>query len=398
MTTLSSRGQMMSQGIQQHVVWRNKRLMFPFVLLTLLALPSTRNITMVVLADAFYQVAAFVYVSMALYYFLSEKLNLESVFSRLQQHPWLEVGGAALLGALPGCGGAIVVVTQYTKGAVSFGAVVAVLTSTMGDAAFLLLAQSPVDGLLVMAISVVVGTLSGLVVRKFHNYKGRHEDVINVSKSLSQSSKLTPFHKRMVRLVTRFWFWSIAPAFAIALCMALQIAPWIHFGISDEAINLLGTVLGASAILLWSFCNSGTGYQSVTGEEPPEPPETWQKKAALDTQFVLSWVVVAFLMFELTVHFLNIDLVGLFDSAGAITVGAAILIGFLPGCGPQILVTGLYLQGAVPFSAQLGNAISNDGDALFPAIALSPKAALLATVYSAVPAIIVGYGYYYLFE
>ena len=88
----------------------------------------------------------------------------------------------------------------------------------------------------------------------------------------------------------------------------------------------------------------------------------------------------------------------MFDSAGAITVGAAILIGFLPGCGPQILVTGLYLQGAVPFSAQLGNAISNDGDALFPAIALSPKAALLATVYSAVPAIIVGYGYYYLFE
>ena len=77
---------------------------------------------------------------------------------------------------------------------------------------------------------------------------------------------------------------------------------------------------------------------------------------------------------------------------------AAIVIGFLPGCGPQILVTTLYLNGAIPFSAQLGNAISNDGDALFPAIALSPKAAMLATFYSALPAFIVGYGYYFLFE
>jgi hypothetical protein len=46
----------------------------------------------------------------------------------------------------------------------------------------------------------------------------------------------------------------------------------------------------------------------------------------------------------------------------------------------------------------MGNAISNDGDALFPAIALAPKAAIIATLYSAVPAIIVAYGYMYLFE
>ena len=79
-------------------------------------------------------------------------------------------------------------------------------------------------------------------------------------------------------------------------------------------------------------------------------------------------------------------------------VGLAILIGFLPGCGPQILVTSLYLNGAIPFSAQLGNAISNDGDALFPAIALSPRAALLATVYSAVPAVLIAYSYWWWFE
>ena len=76
----------------------------------------------------------------------------------------------------------------------------------------------------------------------------------------------------------------------------------------------------------------------------------------------------------------------------------AIFFGFLPGCGPQIIVTTFYLNGYIPLSAEMGNAIANDGDALFPAIALAPKAAIIATLYSGIPAIIVAYGYMYLFE
>ena len=73
----------------------------------------------------------------------------------------------------------------------------------------------------------------------------------------------------------------------------------------------------------------------------------------------------------------------------------AILVGFIPGCGPQILVTTFYINGLVPFAALIGNAISNDGDALFPAIALNPRAAILATAYSCIPAMIVAYGFWY---
>ena len=77
---------------------------------------------------------------------------------------------------------------------------------------------------------------------------------------------------------------------------------------------------------------------------------------------------------------------------------AAILIGFIPGCGPQIMITSMYVSGQIPLSAQIGNAISNDGDALFPAIALAPKAAIIATLYSGIPAMIVAYSYMFLFE
>ena len=51
---------------------------------------------------------------------------------------------------------------------------------------------------------------------------------------------------------------------------------------------------------------------------------------------------------------------------------------------------------SIPFSALAANAISNDGDALFPAIALAPRAAIAATAFSVLPALVVAYGFHFL--
>ena len=116
------------------------------------------------------------------------------------------------------------------------------------------------------------------------------------------------------------------------------------------------------------------------------------------TNFVTTWVVCGFLLYELGMYFIGIDLKDLFDIWTIFLPMIAILFGFIPGCGPQIVITTFYLNGYIPFSAEIGNAISNDGDALFPAIALAPKAAIYATLYSGIPAIIVAYSYMFFFE
>ena len=110
------------------------------------------------------------------------------------------------------------------------------------------------------------------------------------------------------------------------------------------------------------------------------------------------WVIAAYLIFELSVYFLELDLKSVFDGWVLLTPLMAILLGFLPGCGPQVLLTTMYLSGIIPLSAQIGNAISNDGDALFPALAIAPRVAIVATLYSAVPALILAYGWLFLFE
>lgn len=378
-------------------LFATKRILLPLLLFILLGSDTARNTVLVVLSEAYFQVGIFVYVSLALYYIATNKISPTAISSFIRQHPVYEVCISALLGMLPGCGGAIVVVTQYTKGVTSFGAVVAVLTSTMGDAAFLLLAKAPTDAILIMLISVVTGAVSGLLVNTFHNYRttAKKNTQSAVQKIDDHASKL---HHQVLSVSRSFWMWLSLPSLAIAFSFAFQFPIHTYMMVSEETITFIGAALCLFSILMWSLYEPKSGYTSIAKEDLSPAPTQWQEKSVLDTQFVLSWVVIAFLIFELTIVFFDFNLGQGISEIGPWVIALAVGIGLLPGCGPQILFASLYLTGAVPFSALLGNAISNDGDALFPAIALSPKAAILATVYSAIPAFLVGYGYWLLFE
>ena len=139
-------------------------------------------------------------------------------------------------------------------------------------------------------------------------------------------------------------------------------------------------------MLIWSV----SPVQAITLSE--DHPVT---RTAEETSFVTIWVTVAFLLYEYSYAFFGLDLAVMAQAAWLYIPLLAVLIGFIPGCGPQILVTTLYLQGIVPFAGLIGNAIANDGDAMFPAIALTPKMAIIATLYSGIPALIISY--YFLF-
>ena len=109
-------------------VSQNKRLLLPLFLLVCFAVPTLRDIAVTALSDAFFQVSVFVAATLLIYYYAIERLPQLELSYLSAKSPALEVFFAALLGALPGCGGAIIVVTQFTKGQASFGAIVAVLT------------------------------------------------------------------------------------------------------------------------------------------------------------------------------------------------------------------------------------------------------------------------------
>lgn len=373
----------------------------PISLAALIANETTRNVTVNTLADAFWAVSAYVAFTLAIYHYVSLLMNRESKIVNLYQSSrGYQVMFASVLGALPGCGGAIIVTTQFVSGRVGFGAIVAVLTSTMGDAAFLLLASQPDIGLAVVALGVVVGCLSGWAVNAIHNDDFLRPRAQAFANTFSCAAKVpaSNIEKKAINLQGAFWKWLIVPATLVAFLGSFQVDVNELLSLPEMTIEWLGAVLIITSMLLWSLTKEIKDYESTVAEDKKSVTSHPLQKAAQDTNFVTAWVILAFMAFELITFFGEVDLAITLSGWGMWMPLMGLAIGLLPGCGPQILVTSLYIAGAAPLSAQLANAISNDGDALFPAIALAPKAALVATFYSAIPALFVGYGYYFLFE
>lgn len=356
--------------------------------LFLFVLPGTSEFTQQSLADAFLQVTVFVGVTLFIVFAL-ERMFAVDLGEIMGRAGYLQAFYAALLGASPGCGGAIIVVTQFTKGKLTFGAVVSVLIATMGDAAFLLIAREPLTALVVISVSLVVGTLTGWIVDAIHGpdfMRPRLRMHAHAGEAFRQPAAF--------RALDMFWVALVALSLPLSIAIAGQLDPNAWFGGFGGAdpVRTIGIAGALLSLAVWAL------KPVWTDRGMHQPGQPLVRRIVDDTSFVTAWVVLAFLSYEAAVHFLGTDVGAFFGTYRPFMPLVGMLVGLIPGCGPQIVVTTLYLAGAIPLSAQFANSIANDGDALFPAIALVPRAAMLATLYSALPALVVGYGWLLVFE
>ncbi len=154
------------------------------------------------------------------------------------------------------------------------------------------------------------------------------------------------------------------PGYGLGVAGALlALAMWIHSGdrLEDRP------------------CSSGDHYEIAS--------KPTLRRVIDDTNFITTWVIFSFVGYELAASALGLDLGASLAVWAPLVPAMTIVIGLILGCGPQILVTSLYVSGAIPLSAQPGNAI-----------AVAPKAALVATLYNALPAIAVAYGWFLVME
>lgn len=355
--------------------FRQRRLLVALAYLALALAPGELGqLTRSLMTDAYVQVSVFVAATLLMFYG-AERLFRFNIGQALQNARGLQVPMAALLGATPGCGGAVVVVAAYSSGHVGFGAVVATLTATMGDAAFLLLATRPDAALVVLPLSFAVGIVSGWLVDAFNR--------VDLTPSADGSCDIAP---RIGKTQLKHYVFLLPalPGLIVGVAQLAQIEVASILGLPIGWLAIAGTFIG---LFIWAT----SPLRAMTSSE--DSPIT---RMAEETAFISVWVIGAYLAYDYAAEFAGLDIATWFSSIAPILPLIAIVVGFVPGCGPQVLVTTLYLNGAIPFAALIGNAISNDGDALFPAIALNPRAAIVATLYSAIPALIVAYGFYFL--
>jgi hypothetical protein len=329
------------------------------------------------------------------------------------------------MGITPGCGGAIVMMPMYARGYVTYGTVIATLIATLGDAAFVLIGAAVTDPsfiapvIAVHLISFVVGISWGYLVDgitpsnplgKFSaNYNDNspsrtvlqetNENMSEVFDDLGREEKTGWGYFLLHQGYTVWWIvTSLGLIFAILLLVwSAQDADFtleINYNplTLDGFITWVGLIGTSLSVILYISQKNWISDDSEAsiGDKLYSLRETMIHSAS-ETAFVTFWVMSAYLIFEFSMLFsgMNEADLALFGD-GIIAVILAAVIGLIPGCGPQIIAITAYTKDLISFPALVANAISQDGDALFPLLVRHRVASIWATVHTTIPALIVG--------
>ena len=385
------------------------------------------EIIVVSMRDAFLAVTVFV-AAMVLFFSWLQYISAGRFVDTIRANTaWQPVIGA-LMGITPGCGGAIVMMPMYARGYVTYGTVIATLIATLGDAAFVLIGAAVTDPsfiapvIAVHIISLVIGISWGYLVdglkitpsnplgKLSSNYNdnspsrtiiknGNNENMSEVFDDLGREEKTGWGYFLLHQGYTVWWIvTSLGLIFAILLLVwsaqdadfALEISynPLTLDGFITW-IGLIGTSL--SIILYISQKNwISDDSEASIGDKLYSMRETMIHSAS-ETAFVTFWVMSAYLIFEFSMLFSGMTEADLaLYGDGIIAVILAAVIGLIPGCGPQIIAITAYTKDLISFPALVANAISQDGDALFPLLVRHRVASIWATVHTTIPALIVG--------
>ena len=384
------------------------------------------EVIVVSMRDAFLAVTVFVAAMVLLFSWLQYITAGKFVDAIRANKRWQPVIGA-LMGITPGCGGAIVMMPMYARGYVTYGTVIATLIATLGDAAFVLIGAAVTDSsfiapvIAVHLISFIVGVFWGYLVDGLkitpRNPLGKFGPTFKDDKPPENSveSEDLEAHEiiddlgreeaggwRYFLLHQGYTVWWMVTA--IGLIFAVLLLVWnaqdSEFNLEIDYnpltlhgfitwIGLLGTSL--SVILYISQKNwIRDDTEASIGDKLYSMRETMIHSAS-ETAFVTFWVMAAYLVFEFSMLFSGMtdaDLARYGD--GLIAVVLAAFIGLIPGCGPQIIAITAYTKDLISFPALTANAISQDGDALFPLLVRHRAASLWATIHTTIPALIVG--------
>lgn len=374
------------------------------------------------LRDGFVQVSAFVAITVLLFSYLQYRTGGKMV-ETLRERKRIQPLVGALLGLMPGCGGAIIVMPLYVRGTVSFGTVVAALAATAGDSAFVILALAPKAAVYAYAMAFVSAVLFGYMIDAWGLGVGmvdqamtrmgfkRSDDEGNAPESEAMTDYAfeqaehahwpDPGSPKQHRIMTGFshivhiGWWGIAIAGLFAGIQYLVLgAPEVPMSYSFDFFGLftIAGLLGTLASFYLHFIGRRYIGRSEAHKKRGDFSDSYEsfRHAAMETSMVTVWVIVAYLLYEYSVAIFRIDIGALAAAAGAMSPIAGAAVGWIPGCAPQIVLAQLYAENSIPFSALTANAISQDGDALFPLMAIDLKAAMVATIYTSIPAFIVG--------
>lgn len=274
---------------------------------------------------------------------------------------WSQYLLAAGLGALPGCLGPWAVVSLYSHGLMSMGALAATMISTSGDEAFVMLALFPAEAFWLFVGLTVCGIAVGLAT-----------DWLITPRRFAQAvrcAELTIHQHEFQRLfvteqILRQWrTCSLVRAALAAGFGGLFIVIGIGVAGPPEWNWLRFALLGSMGFALFVIATVPDHFL----EE-----HLWRHVLRRHTLRIGLWTLGALIATQFLGDLLAVEGVG---SRGMWTMlVVACLVGIIPQSGPHLIFVTLYAKGAVPMSVLLASSIVQDGHGMLPLLAESRRA------------------------
>ena len=279
-------------------------------------------------------------------------------------NPWTQVLLAALLGIIPGCLGTFVVVSLYSHRVVGFSALVTVMIASSGDEAFVMFGEIPKEAFLItgvlFGVAILVGFILNLIFKDknfmklknnmLHNHDNP-ECVCFEKKSLLEDYKNISFQRALLIVGSLF--------FLIFLILG-EIGPaeW-----NEKRISLV-------------IITTIVFFIVATVPEHFLVEHLWKHTIKRHLPKIFLWTFGALLLIELIIPLLNITqevMQPIAEKYYFLILLIAVMVGFMPTSGPNMVFIFLFASGFVPLSILIANSIVQDGHGGLPLLAESRK-------------------------
>lgn len=294
---------------------------------------------------------------------------------------------SGLMGFVPGCVGGFMVVSLYTHRAVSFGAVIAVSFTALGDDAFRMLALEPLSTLWIELLLLPLGLGVGFLADKLSEKRSLsgmssccrvewHED--DGHRPAPEHSAAHPEQEGRNGLVPK-----VLLSFLLAGCFIWQVRcffPGRSEACSVDVEQILLSLLTLAALGLVLSANRHFLQEHL-----------WNHLLKKHFLSLFLWTLATLYLLAVLQYYTDMQAWIANDVSKLwLLLAAALLVGWIPQSGPHFLFIQLYFSGTIPFSVFFANAIVQDGHTSLLLLAESRRKFILLKSVKSIVAIVVG--------
>lgn len=348
-------------------------------------------------------------------------------FLKLNGSKFRQILLGSLLGLIPGCIGGFAAVSLFTHNLISLGALSAMMISSSGDEAFIILALMPEEGLLLFLILFLIAIVTGVLVDyvffkkpqkhlcpdKFEIHASDGNNIPSIFKASSYRVMLHPSRERIIILL------GIA-LFIGAVIMGTLEHDHAHTGEghthspAEITASVTGTghthdmadghthdtadghnhlpefnILNERWInLVFAVISIITLFFTATAKEHFIKEHLWKHVIKRHLVSIFLWTFCTLLVCQIGLQYLDVE--HWISQNMLLVILLAVAIGIIPESGPHMVFITLYVQGILPFYVLLINSMVQDGHTTLPLLAESKSAFLKAKTINIVMGLLVG--------